>query len=237
MRYKVGDEVKFTKNLKDNNAHLLGRSGIVIIAEPAFEGDEFPYKTTIDPMYWFGESELELANPQPLQVKLKLLTDTAVIPRYATEGAACFDLVADEDIIVEPGCTVAVNTGLSFEIPMGYKLCIYARSGISAKTPLRIANAPAQIDSDYRGEVKVLLWNSKQREYIDMEPLKDHYLSLIDNSIKSENTKYNVGSYLIRKGDRIAQAEIVPVIQVDFEVVDKLSTTERGEGGFGSTGN
>ena len=199
-------------------------------------GDHYDYFVTFEcgkrGLYNDNEISYEIKNPTALQVKLKLLTDTAVIPQYATKGAACFDLCADEDVIVEPGCTIAVSTGLAFEIPKGYKLCIYPRSGISAKTPLRIANAPAQIDSDYRGEVKVLLWNTANECACEYP-----WASLLNGeNCNSDGVSYPMETYLIRKGDRIAQAEIVPVIQASFVAVDELSKTERGEGGFGSTG-
>ena len=168
-----------------------------------------------------------------IQVKLKKLTNTAVTPKYATLGSACFDLVADEDIVIKPGQTIVVPTGLSFEIPEGYKMCIYPRSGVSLKTPLRIANAPAQIDSDYRGEVKVLLWNSADRNICASYPI----LLTIDNrEIIDKESMYPPDTYVILKGDRIAQAEIIPVLQAEFTEVDTLSETQRGTGGFGSSG-
>lgn len=160
-----------------------------------------------------------------IDIKVKKLSDNAAIPKYATVQSACFDLVASEDIIIQPGETKAVGTGLSLEIPEGYKMCIYPRSGISLKTPLRISNSPAQIDADFRGEVKVLLENTT-KEFTTC------ILSL-DDTI--EPFPYNQAKYRIHKGDRIAQAEIVPVLRASFTEVDSLSTTER-TGGFGSTG-
>ena len=170
-----------------------------------------------------------------IPVKVKKLHPDAVIPKYSTPGSAGFDLVAVEDAIIEPGKTVKVRTGLAFEIPPGYELQIRPRSGISAKTKLRIANAPGTVDADYRGEVCVLLQNTEQIFLADGwgPPLKGtaHY---IDGEKYIE--EYTYGTYIIRKGDRIAQGVIAPVYRAAFEVIDELSETERGSGGFGSTG-
>ena len=140
-------------------------------------------------------------------VKVKRLHPDAVIPKYATPGAAGFDLVAVEDVFIAPRETKLVPTGIAVEIPWGYEMQIRPRSGFSLKTPLRIANAPGTVDSDFRGEVKII----------------------------ATNTSENKGFY-IKKGDRIAQGVIAPVMRAIFEEVDELSETDRGLGGFGSTG-
>lgn len=186
----------------------------------------------------FNFWELELI-PEGVLVKIKRLSPDATVPTYATTGSACFDLVATEDILLQPGETRAVGTGLAFEIPEGYQMKIHPRSGISLKTPLRIANAPGCIDSDYRGEVKVLLWNTYQWYYSDPEygyKRKENTVLLIDNTEQKTKEMHLCNTYRIRKGDRIAQAEIVPVIRAEFELVDELTETERGAGGFGSSG-
>ena len=171
-----------------------------------------------------------------ITVKVKKIHPDAVIPRYATPGSAGFDLVAVEDVIIEPGETAKVRTGLAFEIPPGYELQIRPRSGISAKTKLRIANAPGTVDADYRGEVCVLLQNTEQIFLADgwgpPLPGRAYYINGEDYVVD----EYTHGTYLIRKGDRIAQGVIAPVYRAAFEVVDELSETERGDGGFGSTG-
>lgn len=131
------------------------------------------------------------------------LVDT---PRYATEGAACFDLQAAASIRILAGETTLIPTGLAFQIPEGYKLDIYSRSGLSIKHDLALANGTGIIDSDYRGEVMVALYNRADRPRF------------------------------IERGDRIAQAMLVPVPKVHLIQVDELESTERGDGGFGSTG-
>lgn len=156
-----------------------------------------------------------------IRVRVKKLHPDAVIPEYKTEGAAGFDLVAVEDVLINRGETKLVRTGLAFEIPPGYELQIRPRSGLSLETPLRIANAPGTVDSDYRGEVKIIVTNIAPYD----EDLEDEYY------IGSEsNFEY------IEKGTRIAQGVIAPVFRAEFEEVDELSGTERGAGGFGSTG-
>jgi dUTP pyrophosphatase len=143
-------------------------------------------------------------------VKIKKLHPDAIVPQYSTPGAAGFDLVAIETVILNPGETKLVKTGLAVEIPAGYEMQVRPRSGTSLKTTLRVANAPGTIDSDYRGEVCVIVTNTEA--YLDGAP------SYVD------------------KGDRIAQGVIAPVIQAQFEIAEELSSTDRGAGGFGSTG-
>lgn len=127
-------------------------------------------------------------------------------PRYGTDGAACFDLQAAVSMSIPGGKTALIPTGLAFQIPEGYKLDVYSRSGLSIKHDLALANGTGIIDSDYRGEVMVALYN------------------------RAESTRH------IERGDRIAQAMLVPVPKVHLIQVDELETTERGAGGFGSTG-
>jgi dUTP pyrophosphatase len=166
-------------------------------------------------------------------VKIKRLHPDATVPQYATVGAAGFDLVAVEDVIIAPGETEKVRTGLAFELPPGYELQIRPRSGISEKTKLRVSNAPGTVDEDFRGEVAVLIDNvTPPTSYT--KP----YLYGIDGkvAIKEDNEQFPLFTYIIRKGDRIAQGVLAPVYRASFEVADELSETERGAGGFGSTG-
>ena len=146
-----------------------------------------------------------------MDIKIKKLHPGAIIPKYATIGSACFDLCALLEGVVVPVFNKTpeiFRTGLSFEIPRGYAMMIYSRSGHGFNHEIRLANCVGVIDSDYRGEVKVKLSN---------DDTEDGWLA-------------------IQHGDRIAQAMIIPVPDVDFVEVDDLTETERGTGGLGSTG-
>ena len=141
-----------------------------------------------------------------MKLKIKKLKNEAVIPSYQTKEAAGFDLHSIEDIVLNPGERKLIATGLAFEIEYGYEVQIRPRSGLAFKHGITVLNTPGTIDSDYRGEIKVLL-------------------------INHSNEKFE-----IKKGDRIAQAVVAPVIQAKIVEVDELSDTARGESGFGSTG-
>ena len=141
-----------------------------------------------------------------IELKLKKLSPLALIPQYQTSQSAGFDLHSIEDIVLLPGERKLISTGLSFEIPQGYEIQIRPRSGLAYKHGISVLNSPGTIDSDYRGEIKVLLINYSDEEFE------------------------------IKLGDRIAQAIIQKVIQAQFIEVDSLNNTERGDGGFGSTG-
>lgn len=143
-----------------------------------------------------------------MRVKIHRLAVEAKTPIYATDGAACFDLHAVTDILltVPAGGSCDIATGLAFEIPPGYCMRIYSRSGHGFRHGVRLANCVGIIDSDYRGEVRVKLANDSTR------------------------------SMHIFPGDRVAQAEIAPVLRVAFDEVETLSETTRGDAGFGSTG-
>lgn len=151
-----------------------------------------------------------------MNLKIKKLHPNARMPEYATSGAACFDLFAasadgDADFSGYVACKFPIifGTGLSFEIPEGWVMLIYSRSGHGFKHDTRLANCVGVIDSDYRGEVSVKL-------------VCDH---------ETDNVMLQV-----RPGDRIAQAMLVPVERVNFVEDGELSETQRGDGGFGSTG-
>ena len=141
-----------------------------------------------------------------LNMKIKILNVDAKIPEYATEGAAAVDLCAMEDGIVYAGSSKMFGSGISLEIPEGYAALVLPRSGLASKKGLRPANTPGLIDSDYRGEIKVCLFND------------------------------DVVEHTVKKGDRIAQLMFIPYAKAVFHEVDDLSETERGDGGFGSTG-
>ena len=142
-----------------------------------------------------------------MNIKIKKLHPDAITPTYQTPGSACFDLHAIEGWILSPHTPGIFNTGLAFEIPPGYVMNIYSRSGHGFKDDVRLANCVGKIDSDYRGEVLVKLAIDAPYGYFKVFP-----------------------------GDRIAQAEVVKIDRCVFEEVDELSSTERGDNGFGSTG-
>lgn len=128
------------------------------------------------------------------------------LPEYASEGAAGMDVLAAEDVTLAPGARHGVATGLAVAIPPGFEIQVRPRSGLALKHGISVPNAPGTIDSDYRGEVKVILINHGS------EPFE------------------------VRRGDRIAQLVLAPVTRADWLPVDELDETARGEGGFGSTG-
>lgn len=170
------------------------------------------------------------------EIKFKPVTVGINFPAYESKDAVCFDLRAMEDVLIKPGECEQIRTGLSFEPPPGYAIFLFPRSGISAKTPLRFANSVGIIDPDYRGEVIVLLENMKQKNF------QGHVVpqyTLIDGEVIDGDYQYGylpVGTYLIKRGDRIAQALAMKIEQFKLVRAKELSKTERGTGGLGSTG-
>ena len=144
----------------------------------------------------------------PPKVRFKKLRPGALVPRYMSAGAAGLDLAsaADGPIEIAPGARAAVPTGLAFDIPAGFEGQVRPRSGLARKFGIGLPNAPGTIDSDYRGEVMVLLVN------LGAEP------------------------YTVQPGDRVAQLVIAPVVVAELEEVAELDATVRGHGGFGHTG-
>jgi dUTP pyrophosphatase len=142
------------------------------------------------------------------QIKLKRVRQNAILPTYGTDGAACFDLYAAEYKSLRPGDTFVIGTGWAFEVPSGYVMRVYPRSGYSVNTKLRLSNCVGTIDSDYRGEVGVILDNISRAQH-----------------------------YEVIEGTRIAQA-VIEKLEPRFELVEagELSSTERGGNGYGSTG-
>lgn len=128
------------------------------------------------------------------------------LPAYATDGAAGMDVLAAEDVTLQPGARHAVATGLAMAIPHGFEIQVRPRSGLALKHGISIPNTPGTIDSDYRGELKVIVIN------------------------------HGAEAFDIRRGDRIAQLVLAPVTRAAWLPVDELDETVRGEGGFGSTG-
>lgn len=145
-------------------------------------------------------------------MKIKKLHESSIIPQYQTEGSAALDLHAcsyskwESKVISANGGRALIKTGLAIAVPSGYMALVTPRSGSAFKNGITVTNSPGIIDSDYRGDVGVIIQN---------EGIED---------------------FIINDGDRIAQLSIVPVLRVDIEQVEFLDDTERGTGGFGSTG-
>jgi dUTP pyrophosphatase len=128
------------------------------------------------------------------------------LPAYATQGAAGMDVLSAENVTLQPGARHAVATGLALAIPPGYEIQVRPRSGLALKHGISVPNSPGTIDSDYRGELKVIVIN------------------------------HGSEAFAIARGDRVAQLVLAPVVQASWNVVTALDETDRGAGGFGSTG-
>jgi dUTP pyrophosphatase len=142
------------------------------------------------------------------KILIKKLFGEVLTPKYETPGSSGMDIVAylKQDILVNPGEKTMVPTGFSLSIPKGYEVQIRPRSGLAAKKGITVLNTPGTIDSDYRGEIKVILINLSKDIFV------------------------------VKNGERIAQMVVCPVEQARMEEVKELSNTDRGKGGFGSTG-
>jgi dUTP pyrophosphatase len=147
-----------------------------------------------------------MADPITVQVRRLEHGEGLPLPSYATEGAAGMDVVAAESVTLAPGARHAVATGLALAIPPGFEIQVRPRSGLALKHGISVPNTPGTIDSDYRGELKVILINHSD------EP------------------------FAIARGDRVAQLVLAPVVQAAWDEVADLDETARGSGGFGSTG-
>ena len=148
-------------------------------------------------------------NKSMTKINIKVVAkEGAKLPLYKTSGAAGADICAllEKPLVIESGKSAMVPTGLFFEIPQGYEVQIRPRSGLAAKNGVTVLNTPGTIDSDYRGEINVILINLGDKPFT------------------------------VNSGDRIAQMLVAPVTQADFSIVSSLEETERGAGGFGSTG-
>lgn len=143
-----------------------------------------------------------------MKIRIQKLDDRAEVPQYQTAGAAGADLHAclDAPVTLEPGAIELVPTGLAFEIPKGYEVQLRPRSGLALKHGITLPNSPGTIDSDYRGEIKVIMMNLGQEPFI------------------------------INHGERIAQMVVAKHETAQFEQTEDLSESTRGTGGFGSTG-
>ena len=142
------------------------------------------------------------------KIQIKKLSPTASIPKYETLGSSGMDIAAhlENKIVINPGEKALVSTGFAIAIPRGYEVQIRPRSGLAVKKNITVLNTPGTIDADYRGEIKVILINHGKEQFV------------------------------IENGERIAQMVVCPVIQANLEEVKELNETDRGAGGFGSTG-
>ena len=143
-----------------------------------------------------------------VKVLIKKLNPSVQLPSYKTNGASGMDVMAfiDEPIILKPGKSCLVPTGLSVAFPKEYEIQIRPRSGLAAKSNISVLNTPGTIDSDYRGEIKIILFN------------------------------HGADNFLINNNDRIAQMILTPIFKMELEETNEIPETLRGEGGFGSTG-
>ncbi len=147
-----------------------------------------------------------MVEPVPVRVRRLPHGEGLDLPHYATAGSAGMDVLAAENVTLAPGARHAVATGFALAIPQGYEIQVRPRSGLALKHGLSVPNAPGTIDADYRGEVKIILIN------------------------------HGAEPFAIRRGERIAQLVLAPVVQAAWVEVAELDDTARGDGGFGSTG-
>ena len=143
-----------------------------------------------------------------VKILIKKTNTKVITPKYKTDGSSGVDLSAflDKEVVIKPNSSELIPTGLQVAIPEELEIQIRPRSGLAAKESIGVLNSPGTIDSDYRGELKIILFNHSNKDFI------------------------------INNGDRIAQMVLVPIIKMEFEEVDSLPDTVRGQGGFGSTG-
>ncbi len=143
-----------------------------------------------------------------VKILIKKTNKKVTTPKYKTDGSSGVDLSAflEKKVVIKPNSSELIPTGLQVAIPEELEIQIRPRSGLAAKESIGVLNSPGTIDSDYRGELKIILFNHGKEDFI------------------------------INNGDRIAQMVLVPIIKMEFEEVDSLPDTVRGQGGFGSTG-
>ena len=143
-----------------------------------------------------------------VKILIKKTNKEVITPKYKTDGSSGVDLSAflDKEVVIKPNSSELIPTGLQVAIPEELEIQIRPRSGLAAKESIGVLNSPGTIDSDYRGELKIILFNHGNKDFI------------------------------INNGDRIAQMVLVPILKMEFEEVDNLPDTVRGQGGFGSTG-
>ena len=143
-----------------------------------------------------------------IKVLIKKISSTVQLPTYKTNGASGMDLMAciEKPISLEPGKSCLIPTGLSVAFPEKYEIQIRPRSGLAAKNNISVLNTPGTIDSDYRGELKIILFNHSNENFI------------------------------VNNNDRVAQMVLTPIVKMELEEINELPNSNRGDGGFGSTG-
>ena len=143
-----------------------------------------------------------------VKILIKKTNKEVITPKYKTDGSSGVDLSAflEKKVVIKPNSSELIPTGLQVAIPEELEIQIRPRSGLAAKESIGVLNSPGTIDSDYRGELKIILFNHSDKDFI------------------------------INNGDRVAQMVLVPILKMEFEEVDNLPNTVRGQGGFGSTG-
>ncbi len=143
-----------------------------------------------------------------VKILIKKTNRKVITPKYKTDGSSGVDLSAflDKEVVIKPNSSALIPTGLQVAISEELEIQIRPRSGLAAKESIGVLNSPGTIDSDYRGELKIILFNHGKKDFV------------------------------INNGDRIAQMVLVPILKMEFEEVDSLPETIRGQGGFGSTG-
>ena len=143
-----------------------------------------------------------------VKILIKKTNKDVITPKYKTDGSSGVDLSAflEKMVVIKPNTSALIPTGLQVAIPEELEIQIRPRSGLAAKESIGVLNSPGTIDSDYRGELKIILFNHGNKDFV------------------------------INNGDRIAQMVLVPILKMEFEEVDSLPDTIRGQGGFGSTG-
>ena len=143
-----------------------------------------------------------------VRILIKKTSEKVITPKYKTDGSSGVDLSAflNKKVVIKPNSSELIPTGLQVAIPEELEIQIRPRSGLAAKESMGVLNSPGTIDSDYRGELKIILFNHGDKEFV------------------------------VNNGDRIAQMVLMPILKIEFEEVDNLPKTIRGSGGFGSTG-
>jgi dUTP pyrophosphatase len=164
---------------------------------------------------------------------IKKLKGNAIIPEYQTKGAAGFDLHCNESFSIMEGETILVGTGLAMEIPAGYEVQIRPRSGLAHKCNITVLNSPGTIDSDYKGEVKVML--HRQASQLGIFTMIKQFVAKHMPGFPGLKD-LSLDTLTFEEGERIAQAVFVPAPQAKIQEIEELTGSERGAGGFGSTG-